>query len=123
MLIGLGTDIVAVARMERFVSRLTPYGASLVFSPHEIARLGRGASFAAGRFAVKEAMLKALRLGFGGGMRRLSEVETREGEHGEPTVVTRGRLRDLLAERGVREVHVSISHEQSHAIAVVILTA
>jgi len=121
MVLGLGADLVELARMERLVDRLTPYAARLVFAPAEVERLSRGAAYAAGRFAVKEALLKAAGVGFAHGLARLGEIETREGARGAPVVVTTGRVASLLEERGVRDIHVTISHERTHAVAVVIL--
>ena len=122
MLHGLGVDLVDVARIGRMLGRLTPYGLSLVFAPAERRRVAAGdASYAAGRFAAKEALLKALGIGFTRGLRRLGEIETYDAAHGAPALRASGLVGAVLAERGVARVHVSITHERGYAAAVVVL--
>jgi holo-[acyl-carrier protein] synthase len=121
-IVGLGADVVSVARIERMLGRLTPWGVRLIFARDEIRHLGRGAEFAAGRIAVKEAVLKAAGLGLGAGMRRFSEIQTSTDASGAPVVETFGVVAELLRREGVRRVLATISHERSHALAVVILT-
>jgi holo-[acyl-carrier protein] synthase len=119
---GLGVDLVDVARIGRMLGRLSPYGLSLLFAPAERRRAAAGdAPYAAGRFAAKEALLKALGIGLSRGARRLSEIETYEGAHGAPAVRASGVVGAELAARGVTRVHVSITHERGYAAAVVVL--
>jgi holo-[acyl-carrier protein] synthase len=122
VLYGLGVDLVDVARIGRLLGRLSPYGLSLVFAPAERRRAAAGdAPYAAGRFAAKEALLKALGIGFSRGLRRLGEIETYDAAHGAPAVRTSGLVGAALAARGVARVHVSITHERGFAAAVVVL--
>lgn len=121
MIIGMGADFVRVDRIARFVERAGEYGLALVYTPYERTRLA-GREFAAGRFAVKEALLKAAGLGFSRGVKRLAEIETVPTGSGAPEVRTSGSVRARLDEMGVKKVHVTITHEREHALAFVLLT-
>lgn len=121
MIIGLGADFVRVDRIAAFVKQAGEYGIGLVYSDYERERVG-GSEFAAGRFAVKEALLKAAGLGFGRGVRRMAEIETVSTGSGAPEVRTRGVVRERLDALGVKRVHVTITHEREHALAFVLLT-
>lgn len=120
MIIGMGADFVEVERIRRFAASSTPYGLGLVFSEYERERIGN-AQFLAGRFAVKEALLKAARIGFTRGLMRLSEIETLSGESGAPEVRTHGRIAEVLEGLGATQVLVTITHDRGHALAVVLL--
>jgi holo-[acyl-carrier protein] synthase len=122
MLFGLGVDLVDVARIGRLLGGLSPYGLSLVFAPAERCRAAAGdAPYAAGRFAAKEALLKALGIGFTRGLRRLGEIETYDAARGAPAIRASGVVAAELAARGVTRVHVSLTHERGFAAAVVVL--
>lgn len=116
----MGADFVEVDRIRRFAARAGDYGLGLVFSPYERARAGN-AQFLAGRFAVKEALLKAAQIGFTHGMRRLSDIETLQSDAGAPAVRASGGVRKVLDGLGVTQILVTITHDRGHALAVVIL--
>ncbi len=73
----------------------------------------------AGRFAAKEAMLKAI----GTGLRGFSwqQIEVLADDQGAPAVRCRGKFAAALEARGVSRIHVSISHSREYAIAQVVL--
>lgn len=121
MIIGMGADFVRVDRIARFVSQTSDYGLRLVFSAWEQDHVS-GGEFAAGRFAVKEALLKAANLGFTRGMARLAEIETVWNASGAPEVRTTGVVHHVLGAMGVRRIHVTITHDREHVLAVVLLT-
>src|SRR6266480_3220528 len=73
----------------------------------------------AARFAAKEACLKALRTGIGQGALRQVELVSAPG--GAPEIRLLGALVEQARESGVRTAHVSLSHQQGFAAAVVIL--
>lgn len=112
MIIGMGLDLCPIARgekmlaSERFMER--------VFTPSErayiAARGALGAQSAAGLFAAKEAVLKALGTGLGGGLLNVEIAHTREGA---PRCVLHGAL------LGAR-VHVTITHDGGMAAAAAI---
>jgi holo-[acyl-carrier protein] synthase len=103
----VGIDIVEVERIERL---RTAYGDRFlrkVFSPSEIAhalKKRRPAETLAGKFAAKEAFMKAW-----GARLPFTRIEVRPGEKDRPFVVY----------EGVRYDEVSISHERSYAVSVV----
>ena len=75
----------------------------------------------AGRFAAKEAAMKALRVGD----RAVSwrEVEVQRAADGAPTLVLRGAAAALAAEAGLSQFALSVTHERTYASAIVVATA
>ncbi len=123
MILGTGIDIIEVARIaaayerhgERFVNR--------ILRPAEIAYAlthKRPAPFLAARFAAKEAISKAFGTGIGSQL-GWQDMEVCRKESGEPYVVLHDGGTRLLAERGARLVHLSLSHTETYAAAVAIL--
>ncbi len=121
IVLGAGVDIVEVERVvaalgrhgERFLERLFRTG------EQEPGRGGRTwVQRLAGRFAAKEAVLKAL----GTGLRRCRwrDVEVVRAPSGRPAVRLHGPLNRTAAELGVAEVWVSISHGRRYAVAVAV---
>ena len=122
MIHGIGTDIVAVARMADYWQRHGERGLEKLLGPDERAAC-RGsndpARFLAKRFAAKEALGKAL----GTGVRApllLPAVAISHDDLGKPGFVFAPDLAAHLAEREL-VAHVSISDEQDYAVAFVIL--
>lgn len=72
-----------------------------------------------GRFAVKEAVLKALGTGWRGGI-EFSDIETLPDSYGRPIVTLSGKAGQLAESLGIREFLVSISHAGDYAMASVI---
>lgn len=122
MILGLGADLVEVARLARAVDRTGPKLLDRLFTPAEqdecVSRRTPAVHLAA-RFAAKEAALKALGIGWGGGI-RWKDLEILRGGNGRPALTLRGRARELAEERGVRGTLVSLSHDGGFALAVVI---
>ncbi len=114
MIIGVGIDVVDVARFGTTLTR-TPALRERLFTPTELAR--PLASLAA-RFAAKEALAKAL--GAPAGLHWV-DAEVHTDETGRPSLVMRGSVARRAAELGARRVHVSLSHDAGIASAVVIL--
>ncbi len=116
--VGLGVDVVEVARMETILKR-TPSFAARVFSPEERAycdgTTNRAAHYAT-RFAAKEAVLKALGTGFTEGI-GFRDVEVRRNAKGRPFVVLSGRAQEVAREMGVREIPLSISYTHTEGVA------
>lgn len=123
MIAGIGTDLAAVARFAAMIER---QGAERVakrflaeserddfLSQHEPAR------FLAKRFAAKEALSKAL----GTGVRApvlLTAIAVTHDELGKPMFAFTPELAAWVAERGITQLHLSISDEQDHALAFVV---
>lgn len=113
VIVGIGIDVVDVARFERTLSR-TPALRERLFT--EVER-GLPVVSLAGRFAVKEAVAKAL--GSPGDL-EWADAEVRRGERGEPLLVVRGTVAACAARLGVEEFLVSISHDGGIATGMVL---
>ncbi|GAA4581049.1 holo-ACP synthase [Planotetraspora phitsanulokensis] len=113
MIVGIGVDVVDVARFEAALNR-TPKLRSRLFTDAE--RTLPPASLAV-RFAAKEAVAKAL--GAPPGMSHL-EAEILKEDDGRPTLRITGRAADVARELGVARWHVSLSHDGGVAVAYVI---
>jgi holo-[acyl-carrier protein] synthase len=123
MIAGIGVDIVDVSRVERLVERYGDRFLRRVFTDAETKYALGGANRAerlSGRFAVKEAFLKALGTGKSQGI-LWRDVETVRGPMGRPVVRLHGQAVRWLRYRGASAVHVSIAHDGGKAVAYVIL--
>ncbi len=123
MIYGIGTDIVAVARFQRFLDDGKTTLLERLFSPRErdvCSARKDAASCLAARFAAKEAFLKALGTGLSN---RISwhDMEVRNEPSGKPELLVTGRANELLLENGVERVFLSLSHDGGHAVAMVVL--
>ena len=119
MLVGIGIDSVD---LDRFSGLLERRGGLMerLFSPSEreyAARLANPVGSLAGRFAAKEAAMKAL--GVGLGAFGWWDVEVRRREGGQPSLAVGGRAAELAAGLGVRSWQVSLTHTDLMASAVV----
>jgi holo-[acyl-carrier protein] synthase len=121
VILGVGLDIVPIARVAALLSRHGERAAHRLFSVGERADCdGRAepAQHYAARFAAKEAVLKAL--GVPPGLRWV-EIEVRTANTGRPVLVLSGAAAAAAAERGVGAQHVSLTHAGGMAAAVVVL--
>ena len=123
MIVSTGIDIVEVYRIAETIER-TPRFAERVFTDAE--RLycdSKGAAAAqsyAGRFAAKEAFLKALKTGWRGKI-TWHDIEILSDDHGVPALNISGEASALFVATGATFAHLSISHTAEHAVAHVIL--
>lgn len=114
---GLGVDIVEIDRMRTALAR-HPAMKERLFSEAERAycdRRNRPEIHYAMRFAAKEAVLKAIGTGFRG--IRFRDVEVRRDGNGRPVPFLHGRAAQVAAERGVVELHLSLSFTHTTAVA------
>lgn len=96
---------------DRFIRR--------VFTQAEIDYCGsrkRRIEHLAGRFAAKEAVLKVMGTGWQNGI-SWTEIEVRNLPSGQPEVHLSGRCKEIADQRGLKDVLISISHIETHAIA------
>ncbi len=132
MIVGIGTDLVRLARIEALLGRWGERFARRVLGPEELAEFrrrrgkdGHGEGYAtrylAKRFAGKEAFSKALGIGLRGPMTLLS-LQILNDRRGKPVAVPRKALAPLLEERGL-VAHVSLSDESDAVLAFVVLEA
>lgn len=117
MILGIGNDIVEIARIEKAISN--EKFKKRVYTEKEIEiteKKGSKAASYAGRFSAKEAISKAL----GTGVRdfNLTDIEILNDELGKPYVVFKNILKDKMA--GMR-MEISISHSKEYATAVAVM--
>lgn len=123
MIYGIGTDIVAVARMARALERHGERFAVRILAAEEKAAYRSAvhpARFLAKRFAAKEAAAKAIGTGFRHGL-SLQDISVSNDEAGKPLLHFSGRALDLLEARGIGEGFLSLADEHDYAVAYVIL--
>jgi holo-[acyl-carrier protein] synthase len=122
MIVGIGTDIIEVKRIERLLSKQERFK-ERIFTRGEIEycepKKNNVQNYTA-RFAVKEALLKAIGTGWREGV-AFKEIEVKNNEKGKPELVLSGTVKKITEEMGVTNIQVSISHIKDLAIAVVIL--
>jgi holo-[acyl-carrier protein] synthase len=118
VIVGIGVDIVDLARFERALSRTPRLGPRLFTEAERIAD-GKPLSLRslAGRFAAKEALIKALGGSAGVGWHDMPVIRD---DDRNPSFALVPRVRDMLAERGIRSVHLSMAHDAGVAIAYVV---
>ncbi len=120
MILGHGIDLVEVARVTQMVERHGDHLLERVFTADELAYCRtsqkRLYEHLAGRFAAKEAILKALGTGWSGGI-RWTDMQVVRGQRGEPGVCLTGRCLEVAQSMGVCQWHLSISHIESFAMA------
>jgi holo-[acyl-carrier protein] synthase len=120
---GIGTDIVKIDRIRRSLDRYGEKFARRILTTAEFIEYQNSrqpARFVAKRFAVKEAVAKALGFGFRGGLAPNS-IGVSHDKYGKPLIVYEGKARDSIREAGISQSLVSISDEQDYAMAFVIL--
>jgi len=124
-LIGIGSEIVECLRVARMIERHGEQFINRVYTPAEVAfcnsRRQTTQNFA-GRWAAKEAVLRAL-----GVRNRKSfdwrDIEIRRDENGRLTAAFRGAARDIIEERMVGDIHITIAHCRAIATATAIVLA
>ena len=121
MILGVGTDIVAIARIESALER-TPALAQRVLTPTELQQWQESrqpARFLAKRFAAKEAAVKALGTGIGRGV-GWQQLEVSKNALGRPLISLSGRAAEIAQEQGASHWHLSYSDEVDYVVAQVI---
>jgi holo-[acyl-carrier protein] synthase len=122
MIIGVGTDVLEVARLKRELARKEGLDRQL-FTPGELAYCRDKrypARHLAARFAAKEAFFKALGAGPADGV-GWRDVEVKNRRSGAPLLVLRGQAKRVAARRGVKRALVSLAHTAELATACVVL--
>ncbi len=115
-IVGLGVDICEIARMERALAR-HPAMRRRVFTPEEIAYCdskARPAESFAGRFAAREATIKALGGYPGRGWR---DISVTRHPSGAPSIALVGNAAARAGELGVDRVLITFTHEKANAVA------
>lgn len=116
---GIGTDIIECLRIAQMIERHGELFITRVYTPHEIeycqSRKAATQHYA-GRWAAKEAVLKAIGTGWRKGI-SWRDIEVHNQPGGKPTVLVRGGVRDAIEKLAIAEILLSISHCRSHATA------
>jgi holo-[acyl-carrier protein] synthase len=123
MIFGIGLDLVEVARIQESLQKFGERFQKRVFTETERSycnALPHPSLHFAARFAAKEAYLKALGTGLSSSI-SWKDVGVENLPSGKPELKVTGRALELASERGVREMHLSLSHTSNHAAAVVVL--
>lgn len=118
-ILGIGTDIVECLRIAQMIERHGELFITRVYTDHEIAYCNArktATQHFAGRWAAKEAVLKALGTGWRRGI-SWRDIEIRNDRAGAPTVVLRAGARDVFEHSGIERMHITISHCRGHAVA------
>ena len=123
MVLGLGTDITEVPRIQASIERFGQHFLDRVYTAGEIiycqARKKSAAQSFAARFAAKEAAAKALGTGISRGVSwREFEVVRHPGR--APALHLHGRAAEIAAHRGIHRLTLSLTHTSALAIATVI---
>jgi holo-[acyl-carrier protein] synthase len=118
MIKGHGIDIVSVDRVRHMHAEHRQRFLDRCFTTAEQAYCARSEKryfeHLAGRFAVKEAILKVLGTGWRGGI-QWTDMEVLPNELGQPFLTLSGEAAKIATERGIKHWHVSISHIETHA--------
>ena len=121
-IIGLGTDIIECLRIARMIEKHGELFLQRVYTQHEVAycssRKAANQHYA-GRWAAKEAVLKAMGTGWSRGI-RWRDIEVKIDLRGKPSVLIHGTAHEICAELGITDVMITISHCRSHASATAI---
>jgi holo-[acyl-carrier protein] synthase len=123
MIVGMGIDVAEVQRIQAVIESQKERFLRRVYTPDEAAyceQFKNKYERYAGRFAVKEAAMKALGTGWSRGVRWVDlEVVRQRGSR--PTLVLRGEAKKIADALGVKNIAVSITHTADQALAQVIL--
>ena len=117
--IGIGTDIVETLRIAQMIERHGDLFLRRVFTPREVeycsARKAATQHYA-GRWAAKEAVLKALGTGWSRGI-QWCDIEVRNEAGGKPHIVLEGGALEVSRRLGIERMLISISHCRAYATA------
>ena len=122
MVIGLGTDLIEIARIKNSLERFGEQFLERIFTPGEIAYCQARKRFAesyAARFAAKEAGAKALGTGISQGV-GWKDFEVRRERGQRPELHLSGRAAEIAAGLGVKRVSLSLTHSREMSMAVVV---
>jgi holo-[acyl-carrier protein] synthase len=119
----MGIDSIEIERVARVYARYGEHFLRRIYTPAEreyFARWADPVPRIAGRFAVKEACMKALGTGWSSGV-RWRDIEVLRHPSGKPILTLHGRAAEIFVSLGATESLCTITHSRDHAMAVVIL--
>lgn len=117
--LSTGVDIIEISRIAGVFQRYGQRFLDRIYTPEEIAYCRGRAPNLAGRFAAKEAVMKAL----GTGVRGVGwkDIEVARHESGAPSILLYGRAKSRAQRLGVYDISVSMSHSGDYAVAFVVV--
>lgn len=121
-IVGVGLDLIEVDRVQKILESHPERFVERVFTPEErryCAPRARAAESFAGRFALKEAVMKVLGTGWGQGV-RFRDIEAVKQPSGAVEAGLHGRAADVARDLGIHKVHVSITHVGGMAAAMAV---
>ncbi|MBY7847406.1 holo-ACP synthase [Vibrio fluvialis] len=125
MIVGLGTDIAEIERIEKALARSGRAFAERILTLQELAQFDgvkQQGRYLAKRFAAKEAASKALGTGIAHGV-SFQDFAISNDDNGKPLLSLSGKAAELAQRSQVASVHLTISDERHYAVATVILEA
>lgn len=123
MIIGIGTDLVQIARIEKSLARFGEGFARRVLTQNEFEIFlnhKNQPTYLASRFAAKEAAVKALGTGFTHGI-GFAQIGVANNAAGKPELYFLDKAMFLVQQKNIQQVHLSITHEKDYALAFVVL--
>ena len=123
MIVGVGTDIVSIRRIQRSLARFGGRFTDKILcaSEHRSLSGSQLAAYLGRQFSAKEAVSKALGTGMRSGV-HFRNIEIVRKESGAPLVRLTGEAKSRAKELGISDIHISVSDEQAYAIAYVVAT-
>ena len=118
MIYGIGVDIIEIDRIKNSLKRFASHFEDKIFTLDEINYCRSKADPSkhyAGRFAVKEAVMKSLGKGMGQNI-DWKDMEVLNLETGQPVLRIKGKGKALFDRLQIKKIHISISHDKSHAV-------
>ena len=119
---SIGSDLARIDRLEAAHARRGRRMLERLFTPAEQEYCDkRKARFThyAGRFAVKEAVMKVLGTGWSGGVRWV-DIEVTRAPGAAPRLTLHGRSAEIAREQGIESIHITITHDAGLAMAVAV---
>ena len=124
MIKGVGTDLVKVARIDRALQNHGERFALRILTPDEMKRyksVPDKARYLAKRFALKEAIVKALGTGIAKGV-SWQHINTANNEAGQPYAILSGAALAVMASLGADSLNISLSDEEDYVLAFAVLS-
>jgi len=119
MIVGTGIDIIEVDRIKNSIQKYSDRFKKKIFTQKEIDYCDSQAEPAkhfAARFSVKEAVLKCFGTGMSGGI-LWKDIEVDKLESGQPILNLYGKGEKIFDQLNLKQIHISITHDKSYAVA------
>lgn len=125
IMISCGNDIIRISRVQDSIEHIGEKFLKRVYTDEEIyycesRRMCKYQSYAA-RFAAKEAVYKAIAPTMSEGI-EWKDIEVKREENGKPYIELHGKMKELIKEKDVDTIEVSLSHDGDYALATVVLS-